>query len=98
MFVMNYNGPNCNSDVTTPVVSVRSYCTLQGRPARPDTAQTGNLLRNIPFSPEQCFLPLNDFFLMSSCKRLQKMAALHSECQKEEFLLSKAIQMEDKKC
>lgn len=37
MFVMNYNGPNCNSNVTTPVVSVRSYRTLQGRPARPDT-------------------------------------------------------------
>lgn len=62
---MEHHRPNCNSNVTAPVVSVRSYRTLreacQARCcSRKAAGYWGKGSNNIPFSPVQHFSPENE--------------------------------------
>lgn len=101
---MEHHGPNCNSNVTTPVVIsqvlphfTREAC--QARCCSPKAGYWGKGSNNIPFSPVQHFSPQNElFFLVRSCKRLQGSAGLHSRSiKKGGFLPPKTTQKKNKK-
>lgn len=78
-FIMEHHRPNCNSNVTAPVVIsqvlphfTRKAC--QARCCSPKAGYWGKGSNNIPFSPQNEL-----FFLVRSCKRLQGSEGLHSK-------------------